>query len=120
MPRTLKQLRAFLESRTGPADHGHKLAASFSTYLAGKTSEESMGEELGSVLRRDRQAADDRMIRKTGGETNASGRHRRGNFVIRQAGLFPALANRDRWCGNSLSITRNEAVFEARGHPRAV
>ena len=42
VPRTLKQLRAFLEGKTGPADPGHKLAAYLLDYLAGKRSEEAM------------------------------------------------------------------------------
>ena len=43
VPRTLKQLRAFLEGKTGPADPGHKLAAYLLDYLAGKKSDEQMG-----------------------------------------------------------------------------
>jgi hypothetical protein len=42
VPRTLKQLRAFLEGKTGPADNGHKLAAYLLEYLSGKRSEEAM------------------------------------------------------------------------------
>jgi ParB/RepB/Spo0J family partition protein len=42
VPRTLKQLRAFLESKTGPADPGHKLAAYLLDYLAGKRTDEAM------------------------------------------------------------------------------
>ena len=42
VPRTLKQLRAFLEGKTGPADPGHKLAAYLLDYLAGKRSDEAM------------------------------------------------------------------------------
>ena len=40
--RTLKQLRAFLEGKTGPADNGHKFAACLLEYLSGKRSEEAM------------------------------------------------------------------------------
>jgi hypothetical protein len=39
VPRTLKQFKAFLESKTGP---GHKLAAYLLDYLGGKRSEENM------------------------------------------------------------------------------
>ena len=42
VPRTLKQLRAFLEGKTGPADPGHRLAAYLLDYLAGKKSDEQM------------------------------------------------------------------------------
>lgn len=42
VPRTLKQLKAFLEGKTGPADPGHKLAAYMLDYLAGKRSEENL------------------------------------------------------------------------------
>ena len=42
VPRTLKQIRAFLEGRTGPADNGHRLAAYLLDYLSGKRSEEAM------------------------------------------------------------------------------
>ena len=42
VPRTLKQLKAFLEGKTGPADPGHRLAAYLLDYLAGKRSEEAM------------------------------------------------------------------------------
>ena len=45
VPRTLKQLRAFLESKTGPADPGHKLASQLLDYLWGKRSDESMAKE---------------------------------------------------------------------------
>jgi ParB/RepB/Spo0J family partition protein len=41
-PRPLKQLRAFLESKTGPADAGRRLAAGLLDYLSGKKSEEAM------------------------------------------------------------------------------
>jgi ParB/RepB/Spo0J family partition protein len=43
VPRTVKQLRTFLEGKTGPADPGHKLAAYMLDYLAGKRSDENMG-----------------------------------------------------------------------------
>ena len=43
VPRNLKQLRTFLEGKTGPADPGHKLAAYMLDYLAGKRSDENMG-----------------------------------------------------------------------------
>lgn len=39
VPRTLKQLKAFLEGKTGPADPGHRLAAYLLDYIAGKRSE---------------------------------------------------------------------------------
>jgi ParB/RepB/Spo0J family partition protein len=42
VPRTLKQFRAFLEGKTGPADPGHRLAAYLLEYLSGKKSEEAM------------------------------------------------------------------------------
>ena len=42
MPRNLKQLRAFLEGKTGPADPGHKLAAYMLDYLAGKKSDDNL------------------------------------------------------------------------------
>jgi ParB-like chromosome segregation protein Spo0J len=42
VPRSLKQLRAFLEAKTGPADPGHKLATYLLDYLAGKRSDEQM------------------------------------------------------------------------------
>jgi len=45
VPRTLKQLRAFLESKSGPADPGHRLAAYLLDYLAGKQSEEAMDKD---------------------------------------------------------------------------
>ena len=44
VPRTMKQLRAFLECKTGPADPGHRLAADLRDYLAGEKSEAEMGE----------------------------------------------------------------------------
>ncbi len=43
VPRTLKQLRAFLEGKTGPADPGHKLASYLLDYLAGKKSDDNLG-----------------------------------------------------------------------------
>jgi ParB family chromosome partitioning protein len=42
VPRTLKQLRAFLERKTGPADPGHRLAAYLLDWMAGKRSDEQM------------------------------------------------------------------------------
>jgi ParB/RepB/Spo0J family partition protein len=42
VPRTLKQLKAFLESKSGPADPGHRLATYLLDYLAGKRSEENL------------------------------------------------------------------------------
>jgi ParB/RepB/Spo0J family partition protein len=42
IPRNLKQLREFLEGKTGPADPGHKVAAFMLDYLAGKRSHEGM------------------------------------------------------------------------------
>ena len=42
VPRNLKQVRAFLESRTGPADPGFRLAAYLLGYIDGKRSEEAM------------------------------------------------------------------------------
>jgi ParB family chromosome partitioning protein len=42
VPRTIKQLRGFLEGKSGPADPGHKLAAYLLDYLAGKKSDEQM------------------------------------------------------------------------------
>src|SRR5579875_3922064 len=42
VPRSLKDLKRFLEGKTGPADPGHRLAASLLDYLAGKRSEEDM------------------------------------------------------------------------------
>ena len=45
VPRTLKQFRAFLEGKTGPADPGHKLAASLLDFLAGKRTDEGMGKD---------------------------------------------------------------------------
>lgn len=43
--RTLKQLKVFLEGKTGPADPGHRLAAHLLDYLAGKRSEENLEED---------------------------------------------------------------------------
>jgi ParB/RepB/Spo0J family partition protein len=40
--RNLKHLRTFLETKTGPADPGHKLAAYVLDYLAGKRSDEQL------------------------------------------------------------------------------
>lgn len=40
--RTLKQLKVFLEGKTGPADPGHRLAVYLLDYIAGKRSEEAM------------------------------------------------------------------------------
>ena len=55
VPRTIKQLRAFLEGKTGPADPGHKLAAYLLDYLAGKKSDEQHEQVLGQgVPRRQR------------------------------------------------------------------
>ena len=45
VPRSIKQFRAFLEGKTGPADPGHKLAAQLLNFLAGKRTDESMGKE---------------------------------------------------------------------------
>ncbi len=45
VPRTIKQLRGLLESKTGPADPGHKLAAQLLDYLSGKRSDENMGKD---------------------------------------------------------------------------
>ncbi len=42
VPRTIKQLRSFLENKTGPADPGHKLAAYLLDYLAGKRSDDNL------------------------------------------------------------------------------
>jgi ParB/RepB/Spo0J family partition protein len=42
IPRTLKQLKAFLEGKTGPADPGHRLAAYMLDYISGKRSDEAM------------------------------------------------------------------------------
>ena len=44
VPRTLKQIKAFLEARIGPADPGHDLAAEVLEFLAGNRSEGEMGE----------------------------------------------------------------------------
>lgn len=43
VPRNLKQLKAFLEGKTGPADSGQRLAAYLLDYLAGKQTDEGMG-----------------------------------------------------------------------------
>jgi ParB family transcriptional regulator, chromosome partitioning protein len=42
IPRNLKQLRAFLEGKTGSADPGHKLASYVLDYLAGKKSDDNL------------------------------------------------------------------------------
>jgi ParB/RepB/Spo0J family partition protein len=42
VPKTVKQLRAFLECKTGPADPGHKLATYLLDYLAGTRSDDNM------------------------------------------------------------------------------
>ena len=42
VPRTMKQLKAFLEGKTGPADSGHRLAAYLLEYLSGKRSDENL------------------------------------------------------------------------------
>jgi ParB family transcriptional regulator, chromosome partitioning protein len=42
VPRTIKQFRAFLEGKTGPAGPGHRFASYLLDYLAGKRSEEAM------------------------------------------------------------------------------
>ena len=52
VPRTLKQLRAFLEGKTGPADPGHRLAAYLLDYLAGKRVGGATGQVLGQVVPR--------------------------------------------------------------------
>lgn len=44
VPRTIKQFRAFLESKTGPGDPGHNLAADLLDYMAGEKGEAEMGE----------------------------------------------------------------------------
>ena len=38
----MRQLRAFLEGRTGPADPGRRLASHMLDYIAGKRSEQAM------------------------------------------------------------------------------
>lgn len=45
VPRSIKQLRTFLESKTGPADPGHKLAAQLLDFLAGRRSDESVAKD---------------------------------------------------------------------------
>lgn len=50
VPRTIKQFRAFLEGKTGPADPGHNLAADLLGYLAGEKSEAELGEAWGRVF----------------------------------------------------------------------
>lgn len=42
IPRTIKQLRAFLKAKTGPGDPGHDLAASLLDFLAGEETEAEM------------------------------------------------------------------------------
>jgi ParB/RepB/Spo0J family partition protein len=42
VPRTLKQLRAFLEGKTGPGDLGHNLAADLLEYLAGRRTDDEI------------------------------------------------------------------------------
>lgn len=44
IPRNLKQIKAFLDSKTGPADPGHKLAAALLEYLTGKRSDEAISQ----------------------------------------------------------------------------
>jgi len=43
VPRTLKQLKAFLEGRTGPANPGRKVASHLLDFISGKRTEESLG-----------------------------------------------------------------------------
>ena len=43
VPRSLKQVRVFLEGKTGPADPGHKLASYLLDYMAGKKSDDNLG-----------------------------------------------------------------------------
>lgn len=43
VPRTVRQLRTFLEGRTGVGDHGYKFAAYLLDYLAGKRTDEDLG-----------------------------------------------------------------------------
>ena len=50
VPRTLKQIRAFLEGRTGPVDPGRRLAAGLLDYLSGKRSEEAMAKSWDRVF----------------------------------------------------------------------
>ncbi len=42
VPRTLKQFRSFLETKSGPADRGRKVAAFLLDYMAGKKTDEQM------------------------------------------------------------------------------
>lgn len=42
VPRNLKQIKAFLEEKTAPADPGHMLAAALLDFISGKRSEEAM------------------------------------------------------------------------------
>jgi len=60
VPRTLKQIKAFLEGKTGPADPGHHLAANLLDFLAGKRTDEGMGKDW------DRAFAEQVIQRKTG------------------------------------------------------
>lgn len=60
VPRTLKQLKTFLEPRTGPADPGHALAADLLDFLAGEKGEAEMNEAW------DRAFSEPLMQRKTG------------------------------------------------------
>ena len=49
--RNLKQLRTFLEGKTGSADPGHKLASYVLDYLAGKKSDDQMGKYWDKLFR---------------------------------------------------------------------
>jgi ParB/RepB/Spo0J family partition protein len=42
VPKTLKQFKAFLEGKTGPAEHGRNVAVYLLDFLAGKRSEENL------------------------------------------------------------------------------
>jgi hypothetical protein len=42
VPRTIKQLRSLLETRSGPANPGHRLASYLLDYLAGMKSDDRM------------------------------------------------------------------------------
>jgi ParB family transcriptional regulator, chromosome partitioning protein len=42
IPHSMKQLRAFLEGKSGPADHGKKLAVYMLEYLSGKRTDENL------------------------------------------------------------------------------
>ena len=50
VPRTIKQLRSFLEGKTGPAAPDHKLAAYLLDYLAGKKSDDNLGKYWDKVF----------------------------------------------------------------------